>query len=385
MKDLIKKVIDNKVKNLHPNIENLIIEELLGLEINSQKKILKYIRNKLNLPKVGSDKNIYWIKRGWSEDEAESKRTKKKMPNSPMKYENWLNKINDKTGDFYTIEEAKYKVKTFRKLNKEYWIERGYSEYSSINMVIEYQKENSKKFIAKILENPEKYNNRTQTQIGYWVKLGYSKEESLLKVKERQDRTSLKYLLSKYDQNEANKIYNDTIKRKKYETTIDFQINRGYTELEALKIRNERNQKRSVAFCKSSKESLDVILPIYKFCIEIGIPDSLIYFGHSNKEEYFLSDNKNIFFYDFTILNLNIIIEYNGEKFHPNPNWDIDKKNEWKCLFSNLSYVEKYNFDEYKNKIAIERGFDIYSIYSSDDKEQFINRVKKIIEEKNGR
>lgn len=125
-----------------------------------------------------------------------------------------------------------------------------------------------------------------------------------------------------------------------------------------------------------------LLLPIYKFCIEIGIPESLIYFGHFNKEEYFLLDNKNIFFYDFTILNLNIIIEYNGEKFHPNPNWDIDKKNEWKCLFSKLSYNEKYKFDEYKNKIAIENGFDIYSIYSSDDKEQFINRTKNIIEKK---
>jgi len=41
MKDLIKKVIDDKVKNLHPDIENLMVEELLKLEIKSQKKILK--------------------------------------------------------------------------------------------------------------------------------------------------------------------------------------------------------------------------------------------------------------------------------------------------------------------------------------------------------
>ena len=140
MKDFIKKVIDDKIKNLHPDLENLIIEEVLSLGLNREYKIKYFIRKRLELPKVGSDKKIYWEKRGWSEEDIEKKRNIKKMPSSPMKVTNWLDKINEKTGQLYTIEEAEYKVKSFRKMNKEYWLEKGYSEEESTNKVKEYQK-----------------------------------------------------------------------------------------------------------------------------------------------------------------------------------------------------------------------------------------------------
>ena len=70
MKDFIKKVIDDKIKNLHPDLENLIIEEVLSLGLNREYKIKYFIRKRLELPKVGSDKKIYWEKRGWSEEEG---------------------------------------------------------------------------------------------------------------------------------------------------------------------------------------------------------------------------------------------------------------------------------------------------------------------------
>lgn len=373
---IIKEIIDTKVKNLQPDLEKLIIDEVILTELKSKYKILQFIRKRLNLPKVGSDKYIYWKSRGWSESEIKKRRCVKKMPSSPMIIDNWLNKINEKTGKLYTVEEAKYKIKSFRKLNKEYWMERGYNESESIEMVSEYQKENSNKFVNKIIENPENYKGRTWNQLEYWVKNGYSENDSKLIISDKQDKSSLNYLNSKYGKDLANEIYNQSIERKKYERTPDFYMEKGYTKSESLNIIKYQNKKRVVKFGKSSKESLSVIIPIYNFCIDLGINDDDIYFGYEGKREFFISDIDNFFMYDFTIKELKIIIEYNGVKFHPNPNWKEDLKLNWKCVYSGMSYTEKYNFDKYKNNIAILNGFKVFTIFSDENKDEFIDKMK---------
>lgn len=197
VKEFIKKVIDDKIKNLHPDVEKMIIEEVLRTGFDKEYKIKYFIRERLKLPKVGSDKKLYWEKRGWSKEEIETKRIIKKMPSSPMKIDNWLNKINEKTGELYTKEEANYKIKSFRKLNSEYWLERGFSEEDSLNKVKEYQKENSDKFVKKILENPENYTDRTETQLNYWIKKGYDLDNSREKLKQRQDTTSIEFQIGR--------------------------------------------------------------------------------------------------------------------------------------------------------------------------------------------
>lgn len=269
MIDIIKKVIDEKITNLHPETEKYIIEESLKSGFTSQRKLLSFIRKKLDIQKMGKSTKIYWIKRGWSQDEAELKRTKLEMPKSPMKIENWLTKINEETGYLYTIEEAKYKIKSFRKSNKEYWIKRGYDEKSSIEMVSMYQKSNSEKLVDKIKKYPEKFKCLRSNQIGYWIKKGLSYEESKSAVSKRQNMISLQFYIDKFGEEEGKIKYNENIKRISYTSSRKYYVDKFGSDI-GNSIYNEILLKRCIPMTKASKESILFLKTIYKYLRGIG-------------------------------------------------------------------------------------------------------------------
>ena len=384
MIDKIKYVIDSKVKNLHPDVEKKVISEVLKSGLKSKSKILQFVRKMLDLPSVGSDKRKYWIKRGWSENDIESKRTIKKMPSSPMRFENWLNKINEKTGKLYTEKEAVYKVRSFRKSNIEHWIEKGYTIEESELMVREFQKENSEKFIKKALSEPERYIGRTQTQTEYWIKRGFSKEESIKLIKEIQDNSSLSYFIKKHGDEEGFKKYNDRLNKISYTSSRRFYVDK-YGEDEGNIIFNEINLKRIVKFNKSSKEAYNFLKPIYKYIRKNGIDIKDIYWGVGSSNEWFINFNNCLFFYDFTIKSLKIIIEYHGISFHPKEG-DLS----WKSFYGD-KYEHKIKVDKLKKEISEINGFKYFCVYSDDDlktkQEELIEIIKKEIlnSEKNRR
>jgi hypothetical protein len=371
VRDIIKKCIDEKIKNLHPQVEEMVMNEVLNLGLTAKHKIISYIRKRLELPKMGSDKKIYWEKRGWSEEEIDLRRIKKKMPSSPMKYENWLSKINEKTGNFYTIDEAKYKVKSFRKSNSEYWIVKGYSEEESLKKVKEYQKENSDKFVNKILTNPEKYTARTQTQIGYWLKKGYSSENAKLKLVERQNTTSIESLISSYGEEVGTIRYLKNIDRLKYTSSRNYYIDK-YGDVEGNEIYGKILTKRVVPNSKSSKEAYYFFIPIYKYLRKNGIEKCDIYWGVGDSNEWFINFDNNIFLYDFTIKPFNIIIEYHGITFHPK-----EGQTEWKSIYGDIDYESKINLDKLKETYAIKKGFKYIKVFSDEDLK---NKQNEIIE-----
>lgn len=378
--EFIKKVIDDKIKNLHPDVEKMIIEEVLLTGFDKEYKIKYFIRDRLKLPKVGSDKKIYWERRGWSREEIEIKRTIKKMPSSPMKIDNWLNKINEKTGKLYTKEEANYKIKSFRKLNKEYWLERGFSEEESLDKVKDFQKENSDKFVKKILENPENYTDRTETQLNYWVKKGYKLDDSRERLKKRQDTTSLEFHNNRYGEEDGLIRYNKRILNIAYNSSRKYYVDK-YGIIEGNKLYDIRLKNRVVPMSKASKESFYFLKDIYKYLRKNGIEKSDIYWGVGHSNEWFINTGSNLFFYDFTIPKLNIIIEYHGKMFHPNPEKVLNKDN-WKCLYSGLSYDIVLKSDMIKKQIAMDKGYEYITVYSDDNLLLKINEIIKKIDTK---
>lgn len=380
VKEFIKKVIDDKIKNLHPDVEKMIIDEVLRTGFDKEYKIKYFIRERLKLPKVGSDKKLYWEKRGWSKEEIETKRIIKKMPSSPMKVDNWLNKINEKTGELYTKEEADYKIKSFRKLNKEYWLESGFSEEESLDKVKEFQKENSNKFIKKILENPENYTDRTETQLNYWIKKGYNLYDSEERLKKRQDTTSLEFHNNRYGEEDGLIRYNKRISNIAYTSSRKYYVDK-YGIIEGNKLYDIRLKNRIVPMSKASKESFYFLKDIYKYLRKNGIDKSDIYWGVGHSNEWFINTGSNLFFYDFTIPKLNIIIEYHGKMFHPNPEKILDKDN-WKCLYSGLSYDIVLKSDMIKKQIAMDKGYEYITVYSDDNLYLKINEIIKKIDTK---
>jgi hypothetical protein len=384
MIDKIKEVIDNKVKNLHPEVEKKVIESLLKTNLKCKYKILQYIRKILELPSVGSDKYSYWEKRGWSDEEIKEKRVIKKMPSSPMKIENWMKKINEKTGNLYTESEAIYKIKSFRKFNIEYWIERGFSKDESEIKVRQFQKENSEKFIKKSIQNPEKYLGRTQTQLQYWINKGFNEEESKSKLKERQDTNSLSFFIKKYGEIEGELKFNDRLNRYSYSSSRKFYTDK-YGEEEGNNIYNEICSKRTVKINKSSKEAYHFLIPIYKNIRKSGIKIEDIYWGVGSSKEWFINSNKCLFFYDFMIKPLNIIIEYHGVSFHPK-----EGQTDWVSAYGD-DYENKIKIDNLKKDLAESNGYKYFFVYSDEDiktkQYEFIELIKKEISnsEKNRR
>lgn len=127
-------------------------------------------------------------------------------------------------------------------------------------------------------------------------------------------------------------------------------------------------------FGKASKESLIIFNPLISWCLNNKISYDDIYIGIEEKKEYFISDDMNIFFYDFTIKSKKIIIEFNGVLFHAKE----DSKN-WSNPFTNESASDNIQKTKIKKDVAIRNGFKIIEIWSDEDPIVNLELCKKFI------
>jgi hypothetical protein len=112
-----------------------------------------------------------------------------------------------------------------------------------------------------------------------------------------------------------------------------------------------------------------------------------------NKEfNLFDKERKKHFYYDFTIPELKLIFEYHGEKFHPHHS--IINLKDWKSLpiikregktfiRESPDGIEVREKDIKKEKLAKINGFKYHIIWSSDNKEEAVNNILKIIKYEN--
>lgn len=153
----------------------------------------------------------------------------------------------------------------------------------------------------------------------------------------------------------------------------------------ADKIYSERCATKSVMFGSASKESLLTFEPIFEWLIGIGFENSDLMIGKKDSKELCIydSEKKYRYYYDFCINSLNLIIEYNGETFHPNyEKYSID------YLFENFKhpYIKDFNVenliqkDKQKIEFALKNGYEIHVIWSSDQNK--IEKIKNIIKKK---
>lgn len=190
-KETLEIFIKDFTDELKSEIKTSILNDEYFLRLN-QTQFHYALNKKYNIPAIGSTTVKYWTHRGWSIEEAVQKRKKNKMGNkSPMRIEHWVEKG-------LTPEEASFKIKSQRKLNKEYWIVRGYSDSESIKKVSEFQNENLKFAIDKCQKSRKNNPERFSMKLEYWLAKGYSEQEAQEKLKERQTTFSKEKLIKKY-------------------------------------------------------------------------------------------------------------------------------------------------------------------------------------------
>jgi hypothetical protein len=142
----------------------------------------------------------YWLLKGFSYEESLKKSNEVKNEIKGIKVYSFehFKKTTDMTDD-----EIRYYVNSRTRYRTEYWVKNGYSEEEAIDMIKKLQYDNSKKAITLRKQFPENYSAITETQIGYWLKKGYNEEEALLKLSERQKTFSLQKCIEKYGEEDG--------------------------------------------------------------------------------------------------------------------------------------------------------------------------------------
>lgn len=236
-----------------------------------------------------------------------------------------------------------------------------------------------------------KFNNT----IEYYISKGYSIEESKVLLKNRQITFSLEKLKQKFDSETAYELWMD--RQQRWQTTIN---NKSASELEQINQRkavtlknlqmkygSECGEQKYLSIIENrkthtSKEALTFFDRLLT-CIEFD--EEAYWCGSLDKSEYFLfdSNSKKFYFYDFTLKNRKIIIEYHGESFHPRKEKLTDNEwKTWKVPFTNESAESKFEFDRQKNNFAKSNGFEVIEVWSSDSFEESLSKIVKLIENK---
>jgi hypothetical protein len=217
------------------------------------------------------------------------------------------------------------------------------------------------------------------------LKQGLSFEEIQIAISNRWNNTSLKSFIERYGAEEGEKRYNKYLNTYKQTNPlcIEYYEKNNIPEEVAFeiisKIQYERNQKIN-RFSKESLvyfDKLNQVLTLrgheckYKE-EELGI---LL-----TQEEYSVYKIPKMFFYDFYIPDLNVLIEYNGVRFHD----DIDYDSTIEVKKDDLTKLE-YNKDFYKKWLAESRGYTVLILRSwkiDEDLQKMFNVLQLNEEEK---
>lgn len=133
---------------------------------------------------------------------------------------------------------------------------------------------------------------------------------------------------------------------------------------------------------RASKESLKFFLPIIDNIQDLNLK---VYVGYDQNREWYLYDNLNkcVKFYDFCIPDLKLIIEYHGEKYHPNRQLLTDDQwRSWRTPYTGKTADEVHANDIRKHTLALEHGFEYHVVWSTSDIDRMIKLLSGIIRAK---
>ncbi len=194
----------------------------------------------------------------------------------------------------------------------------------------------------------------SDTNLEYWLLKGFDEEDAKLKLKERQTTFTLDKCIEKYGEDRGIQVYTD--RQKRWQTSL-------------LENRNLK--------CGYSQVSQELFLSISKFYDNTS-RFSNVYFAVKNKE-YFISTSESFFVYDFVDIEYKRIIEYNGDKYHANP----DKYNESDCpnpFRKDKTAKEIWKKDQKKNQVAESVGFEVLVIWDSEYKKSKSKVLERCID-----
>lgn len=266
---------------------------------------------------------------------------------------------------------------------------------TSNKLKIRYGDEKQKEYI-EVLKNKPKGTPNSWTMISYWLNKGYTEEEAKKMIKNKRNIASRNGVNTRRKNNNyknesplsliywcsrGHSLDEAELLRRPYlnkcKNTLPRYIETHGKEL-GIKLFNTASKSRKEKLISKygslvvgsyvSKESLKILIKLYKKIRKGGIGRNDVVWGISNNKEFVLTDfeNDKSYFYDFVVKSKKVIVEYNNSFWHPRE----DK--EWRSF---LNYDETLKRDNLKKELAIKRGYKIYYIWEDDNLEEKIDEL----------
>jgi len=344
--EIINRVLDKEIKNLHPSKRVLIFDYLMNIEFTSIKTCWEETSKKLGLKKaITSRSKEYWIIRGWDEltSKFKSKEISKTTPsNSPYTIEHWTKKINPISNKNYTEQEAKFECNRRRPIKMEYWVERGFSAEEAKKRAIEHKKNNDTKAAkASSTRSTELKKLSSNRSIEYWLMRGYTREDAIKKISNLQSTFTYEKCVEKYGETEGKKIWG--------------------------RRQNKWIKSLSASGLKSgfSKISQDLFIRLYSVFPEI-------LFGNN---EIQLTVNEYSYIIDCIHCEKKKIIEFYGNYWHANPT----RFNENDLIHRKIA-KDIWKKDARKINDLNQLGYDVLIVWESDFKNNPEETIEKCIQ-----
>lgn len=359
----ILKISVNKI-NKHADILFFKDKYENYLKVFNKKNISRRILSELGFFSKTTTNINYYISRGWSKIDA--KLLLQNRQHVTLNKEQSERRAKSFSNNYYNGKHKKF----VRPSQIEYWINLGFSEEESKIKMNEYYSVLSKKFHDKIKQEGKKF--LTVRQLDFWISQGLSFEEAQEQLRYIQDKRSLNYFIQKYGIEKGTKKFNETIK--KWLNTLD---NKTEEEKRQILIKKTKYSKRY------SHISVKLFENVLRCLEKEGIFFKKIYY---KENEYFIYDNENkkIYFYDLTIKDINLIVEFNGNAFHPNK--DKLTEIEWNAWINPLTKKtadENYKYDCAKRRLAENNGFNYLIIWEDEtfenNKHKIINKIHSLL------
>lgn len=198
----------------------------------------------------------------------------------------------------------------------------------------------------------------------------HGKEQGLIRFQsycDRQSETSTyEYLSNKFGRQRADEILDSRGKRIEYfEKVFGDKAIEKYTEY--------WNNIKNPYYSKISADLFDLLI------IDLKLNEFNIYY---KENEYGIYDRQNLkyFKYDFTIPELKIIVEFNGDSWHGNPKI-YSKNDKPHPIDKEITAIELWKYDEIKKQAAESRGFKLIYVWEDDYINNFEN-MYTILKEK---
>jgi len=366
--DEFKEIIISCVNNLNKNASEEYFKNKYDIYINSFKKnkLNRYLLLELDFFSKTTTNINYYLSRGWPEKESK-------------------NLLKDRQRVKFTEESKKQRAETFSSNYKKgkhkeffrpsqikYWKNKGYSNKDAKIKIFNYYSEKSKSFHNKRRKNNIEF--LTVRQFKYWESRGLNLKDAQEQLRKIQDKRSSKYFIEKYGKIEGKRRFDQTTKK-----WLDTLNNKSEEEKLDILIRKTRRSKK---YSNISIYLFDKILKEVKEKYNIVFKKVF----YKEKEWYIYDkENKRIYFYDLMIKDINLIIEFNGNSFHPNKNILSEKEwNNWSNPITKQNANYHYDYDLNKRNLAIKNNYNYLIVWENEtfehNKNKIINKILSLYE-----